>query len=41
MLKRVGGVTIAITIPCNVNICHEMIFVPNRLTGNLPVNGIG
>jgi len=72
MLKRVGGVTIAIqyhvpltfitnviqtlktahvkksgwgnhchTIPCTVNIRHKMSFVANRLTGNLPVNGIG
>jgi len=29
------------TIPCTVNIRHEIIFVANRLTGNLPVNGIG
>jgi len=41
MLNKVGGDNHGHTISCPVNIRHEMILMANRLTGNLPVNGIG
>jgi len=38
MLNRVGMGNHCHTIPCTVNIRHEIIFVANRLTCNLPAN---
>jgi len=41
MLKRVGGVTIAIRYHVPLTFVIKIIFVANRLTGNLLVNEIG
>ena len=40
-VKKSGWGNHCHTIPCIVNICHEIIFVANQLASNLPVNWIG